>query len=196
MTQLCIKNLKTTDIQSYLDLQKSLIDQTQLPCGQYAMKKRDAGHLKDHIEAGMPIVGMFNAQNELQAAAMVTYPDNEAARHVDCYPLNDSLSETFIIHGLCVSQSRQGAGLSGQVMAQAFNAAAADERHIAYAKFASMRISPRRAFEKAGFSIAKLEFGQGNDYDVTCVRKVGNPAIKRSSQMPLYLPESSQFRYG
>lgn len=183
-----VKQLQTTDIQAYINLQNQVIEQTRLPCGQYAMKKRGECQLKNHINSGMPIVGIFNGERQLMAATLVTYPDNKAAQHVDNYPLEEPLSKIFIIHGLCVSPNSQGQGLSKELIAQAFNTAGASGRFIGYAKYASSRQSPKYVFEKAGFKVVKLDLGDKDQYGVTYVRKIAESVIIRSIHMPLSLP--------
>lgn len=182
------KKLTLADITAYMDLQSKIIPAATVN-GLCRIKPRDASYIAAHIQT-MPAFGFVDTQTgALAATALVTYPDNPLALHMDSYPFIDKLSDVFVVQGLYVSPDHQKKGLSSLLLTQAFAMAADDGRHIAYAKTGSEH--GKKSFAKSGFVQVAGGIDYLHGYDVAYMRRE-ECALP---QVALRLPAPAQFGY-
>ena len=82
---LTARTLNINEIRSFLDLQASVPEEKRK-----FVKPRTAEDLQAHMEAGMPILGVYDGE-KLVAAALLTFPGHEGAtKFLDGYPLTQT----------------------------------------------------------------------------------------------------------
>ncbi len=78
------------------------------------IKPRTPEMLSEHLSAQMPIFGVWHG-DQLVAAALVTFPDNECAKHMAGYPFNEAAqakTNVSIVQNLYVDPDYRGHKLS------------------------------------------------------------------------------------
>lgn len=98
-----VRTLERDEIPAFLALQKKA--SAALPDGQkHFLKIRTQANLEAHIDAGMPLIGVFNDRNELVAQALVGFPGQNPDRVLyteDYEPLEGHKGESAVIQ--CIS---------------------------------------------------------------------------------------------
>ena len=143
VTKIDLKCLSAADIPAFLDLYEKL-DDIKKPF----LKPRSAEDLLSHLEAGMPLMGVYR-NDILAAGALLTYPDPEYAahtRHLEGYPLTP---ETAALQGVVSTEK----GLFTTLVAFAKDLAATRGYSTLLAKVHDQNEGARSAFDKRGFQV-------------------------------------------
>lgn len=84
----------------------------------YHMKPWSQDDLEDHFSLGMPIVGIFDADNNLVAATILAEQSNPAARRIKEYPQING-EDVVIMKAFCVHPDHARKGLPHMLEAKA-----------------------------------------------------------------------------
>lgn len=151
--------LNESDIPAFCALQQKVWN--VLPLNQkHFLKLRTEEDLKTHLENRMPIIGIKDANGNLVAQALVSYPFyNEAVKNLEGYPLNGSEATTAIIQSLAVDPSKTRKGLAQMVLDVAKDMALMSGHVQILAKVATDNKGSAKSFLNSAFSAVS----HGND---------------------------------
>lgn len=141
------------DIDRFLDLQ-SRVHASLGAADECFIKPRNREMLARHLNGGMPVLGMWH-DGRLVAAALVTFPENGAACHMDGYPfqgLPESQTHMVVIQNLYVDPGYRGLGLSSAMLGYVATHCEGAGRHGLMAKVAQNNVKSAKTFLRNGFN--------------------------------------------
>lgn len=116
------------------------------------LKRRTVEDLIEHLETGMPIIGVRSEAGKLVAHCLLT--DGQAGgsmKYLEGYPLDALDGKAAVIHSLSTHPEFKGLGLAGMIMAKSREVAEGKKFSNLLAKVAEDNTESKSSFLKNGF---------------------------------------------
>lgn len=156
--------LTHNDIPAFLALQ-DMVRESLDGAQKHHLKARTAEDLARHLDAGMLILGVKNADGALIAQALMTFPDNYAVKNLEAYPLDGIAHDTAVIQSVAVNPAYKGLGR--MILTEAPKFAFTHGRVRIMAKVADSNLKSQQRFEGCGYIRAAQGLDPVKGYAVT-----------------------------
>lgn len=169
---LTISLMTKADIPAFLALQS--IVRNSLPEGhKHHLKERTAEDLDAHLNAGMPLIGVKSQDGLLVAQALISFPDNPAAKNLEGYPIHGIEGLAAVIQSVAIHPDFRGKelGLAAFIHQNILKTALQNERSILMAKVADTNPASQRSFMNNSFELASKGTDPTKGYGVAYFRK-------------------------
>ncbi len=174
-THFTVKYLSQDDIPAFMGLYEIVPDEKKP-----FLKPRTEDDLRDHLGAPMPVLGVYNEQNELVAGGLLTYPKHiDKTRYLEGYPLDHT---TAVLQSVVSTQK----GAVTTLIDVAKNLAAMKGHTNILVKVNDANECGVRSFSKNGFEI--IQTGPdplGGGYTAHFMRAVANDFIPTQKICPI-----------
>ena len=184
---LTTRTLNVNEIPIFLDLQASVPEEKRK-----FVKPRTAEDLQTHMEAGMPIMGVYDGE-KLVAAALLTFPGHEGAtKFLDGYPLTQT---TAVIQSVSSIQK----GTMPTLMTFAKELAQEAGYNLLLAKVHEDNDCGKNAFSRQEFEIIETKPDPlGGGYTAHFMQALIAPVVPvllaaEESPLPVQDPEAYQY---
>jgi hypothetical protein len=159
--------LTESDIPAFLTLQKTVRD--ALPDDQkHYLKERTAEDLADHLRAGMPLLGIKTALGQLVGQALISFPDNKAAKNIEGYPVHGLEGSVALVQSVAVHPNFRGKeyGLAAKLQGAIVETAQDYHRPVLMAKVADSNEKSQNSFLNSHFTVAAEGIDPAKGYGV------------------------------
>lgn len=160
------------DIPAFLGLQ-DIVREALQDDQKHHLKERKSEDLVDHLNAGMPLIGIKTADGKLVAQALISFPNNDAAKNIEGYPIYGEKDVAAIVQSVAIHPAYRGKtfGLAGKMHQAITEVAVTHQKKVLWAKVANSNPASQNSFLGNAFGVAAHGFDPNKGYPVRYYRK-------------------------
>lgn len=159
--------LTYADLDGFMALQDRVLARLS-PSSRHHLKPRNRADLEAHLEAGMPILGVFAAQT-IVGQLILSDPQSHAARHLEGYLLEKG--NPAIIQAVAIDPAYRGSPVSEALLSFAACLGHIGGHSHLLAKVAESNAASLRCFARAAFTVAARGVDPEKAYPVVYLHK-------------------------